>query len=98
VYHTRLLDQLIRKALKKKGFAMVEVISQCVTYSGRWLGLDSPVEMMKWQKNNAIRVETARNLSETELKGKIVTGVLTDKERPTYHEEYRKLLREKLKV
>ena len=98
VYHTRLLDQLIRKALKKKGFAMVEVISQCVTYSGRWLELGSPVEMMKWQKDNAITVEKAKGLGEAELKGKIVTGVLTDKERPTYHEEYRRLLREKLKV
>ena len=92
VYHTRLLDQLIGKALKKKGFAMVEVISQCVTYSGRWLGLDSPVEMMKWQKNNAIRVETARNLSETELKGRITIGVLADREQPSYCEEYEKLL------
>jgi len=63
-----------------------------MTYSGRWLGLDSPVEMMKWQKNNAIRVETARNLSETELKGRIAIGVLADREQPSYCEEYEKLL------
>lgn len=92
VYHTRLLDQLIGKALKKKGFAMVEVVSQCVTYSGRWLGLDSPVEMMKWQKNNAIPVGKARELGEAELKGKIVTGVLADRERPSYYEEYEQLV------
>ena len=92
VYHTHLLDQLIGKALKKKGFAMVEVVSQCVTYSGHWLGLRSPVEMMNWQRDNAIPVEKARGLGETELKGKIVTGVLVDREIPTYHEEYKKLL------
>jgi len=37
-------------------------------------------------------VEKARELGETELKGKIVTGVLVDRERPSYCEEYGKLL------
>jgi 2-oxoglutarate ferredoxin oxidoreductase subunit beta len=92
VYHIHLLDRLIGKALEKKGFAMVEVVSQCVTYSGRWLGLDSAVEMMKWQRDRSIVVEKAKRLSEAELKGKIVIGVLVDKERPTYHEECNKLL------
>jgi len=96
VYHTRLLDQLIGKALQKKGFAVVEVVAQCVIHTGRYLELESPVEMMKWQRDNAITVEKARRLSETELKGKITIGVLTDRERPTYHEEYRKLLGERL--
>jgi len=91
VYHTPLLERLIGKALKKKGFALVEVISQCVVYPGRWHGLDSPVKMMKWQKDNAIPIEKARKLGEAELKGKIVIGVLTDRERPSYHEEYYKL-------
>jgi len=98
VYHTQLLDQLIHKALKKKGFSMVEVISQCVTYSGRWLGVDSAVEMMKWQKDNAIPVKKAKELSDEELSGKIVIGVIADKDKPTYHEEYKKLIRRKLKV
>ena len=98
VYHTQLLGQLIGKALKKKGFAMVEVISQCPTYSGHRLGLDVPVKMMKWQKNNAIRVGKASELDESELKGKVVIGVLVDRESPTYHEKRKKLLPEKLKV
>ncbi len=98
VYHTHLLDQLMVKALKKKGFSMVEVIAQCVIYGGRWLGLDSAVEMMKWQRHNSITVEKARGLGEAELEGKIIIGVLVDKEKPTYHEEYEKLFQEKLKV
>ncbi len=98
VYHTHLLEQLIGKAIKKKGFALVEVFSQCPTYSGRWLGLDSPVEMMKWQRDNSIPVKKARELGEAELKGKIVIGVLVDRERASYHEEHEKLPRGKLKV
>lgn len=83
VYHTHLLDQLIGKALKKKGFAMVEVLSQCVIYAGRWLGLESAVEMMKWQRDNSVKVGEAKKLGEAALKGKIVIGVLVDKEGPT---------------
>lgn len=98
VYHTRLLDQLIAKALKKKGFSMVEVFCHCVTYSGRYLRLGSPVEMMQWLRDNSVPVARARELDEAALKGKIVTGVLVDREKPTYHEEYWKLQREKLKV
>jgi len=98
VYHTRLLEQLIGKALEKKGFAMVEVVAQCVTYAGRTFGPDSAVAMMKGQRDNAITVTRASKLSEAERQGKIEIGILVDKERPTYHEEYRKLLRKKPKI
>jgi len=98
VYHTYLLERLISRALEKKGFALVEAFSQCVIYQGRWQGLDSAVEMMEWQRDNSIPVEKARELDEAELEGKIVIGVLADKEKPTYHDEQRKLLGEKLKV
>ncbi|MFC2047877.1 2-oxoacid:ferredoxin oxidoreductase subunit beta [Chloroflexota bacterium] len=98
VYHTHLLEQLIDKALKKNGFAMVEVIAQCVTYSGRWLELASPAGMMEWQRDNSVTVEKAKELSEAELERKIVIGVLVDRERPTYHEECGKLFPEKPKV
>ena len=98
VYHTRLLEQLIGRALNKKGFAMVEVISQCTTYAGRFRQLKSPVAMMKWQKDNAVPAEKAKDMSEAELEGKIVTGVLVDRERPNYHEQYSRLLKQKTKV
>ncbi|HEY50406.1 MAG TPA: 2-oxoacid:ferredoxin oxidoreductase subunit beta [Dehalococcoidia bacterium] len=98
VYHTRLLERLIGMALKKKGFSVLEVVSQCTTYTGRFLQLNSPVEMLKWQKDNAITVEKAKQLSDTELEGKIVIGVLVNRERPNYHEQYQSLLGKKSKV
>lgn len=98
VYHTRLLEQMIDRALEKKGFAMLEVISQCTTHAGHFLKLKTPVEMMQWQKDNSIPVEKAKDKSDAELEGKIVTGVLVDRERPNYHEQYSRLLSEKTKV
>jgi len=92
VYHARLLEQIIRLALDKEGFSVVEVISNCTTYFGREIGLASPVEMMKWQRDNAVLVEKAKDLREEELKQKIVIGVLVDRKAPAYHELYKQLI------
>ncbi len=92
VYHTTLLDRLIDKALTRKGFSMVEVLAQCVTYSGRWLGLNSPVDMMEWQRDHSVTVDKAADMNETELADKVIIGVLADRQRQVYDDEYRKLL------
>ena len=92
VYHARLLEQIIGLALNKEGFSVVEVISNCMTYFGREIGLPSPVEMMKWQKDNVVLVEKAKDLRKEERKQKIVIGVLVDRKAPAYHELYRELI------
>jgi 2-oxoglutarate ferredoxin oxidoreductase subunit beta len=92
VYHARLLEEIIGMALHKEGFSVVEVISHCTTYFGREIGLESPVEMMKWQRDNAVRVEKAKDLGEEELRQKVVIGVLVDRKAPAYHEMYEKLI------
>jgi 2-oxoglutarate ferredoxin oxidoreductase subunit beta len=91
VYHTRQLDQLIEKALQKKGFSVVEVISQCQTHFGRLNKLGNQVEMMKWQRDSAVPVEKAKTLSPEEMAGKFEVGILVDREAPTYHEEYARI-------
>ncbi len=91
VYHTKLLDQLIEKAILKKGFSVVEVIAHCHTQYGRQNRLGSAVEMMQWQRDHAIPVEEVTTLSPEALKDKIVIGVLMDRELPVYHEEYDKI-------
>ncbi len=98
VYHIRFLERLIGMALKKKGFAVLEVIAQCPTHARRFLQLESPVEMMKWQKDNSVSVDKAKQMSDAELEGKTVIGILADRERPNYHEQYYRLLGEKFEV
>lgn len=88
VYHARLLDRLMEQALSKRGFGVVEVITHCHTQFGRRNKMGSPVEMMKWQKEHAVRIEKAAEISEEELEGKFTIGVLVDRELPIYIEEY----------
>jgi 2-oxoglutarate ferredoxin oxidoreductase subunit beta len=96
VYHVKLTEKLISKAINKRGFAVLEIISQCPVQYGRRAGLSSAVEMMKWQRDNTVKVEKAEGLSEEGLRGKIRIGVLVDKEALTYQERLESL-RESLK-
>jgi 2-oxoglutarate ferredoxin oxidoreductase subunit beta len=91
VYHATLLDQMIEKAILKRGFSVVEVISQCHTQYGRGNKLGGAVEMLRRQKETSVRIEKARTMSEEELEGKTTIGVLVDRELPIYVQEYRKI-------
>ena len=53
----------------------------------------SIAEELEQLKQNTVEV-----VSEAELAGKVVIGVLVDRERPIYNEEYGKLVGEELKV
>jgi len=91
VYHAKLLDSLMEKAFLKKGFAVVEVISHCHTQFGKLNKMGSAVEMMQWQRDHAVTVEKAANMTEEELKNKFKIGVLVDKDLPVYLDEYKKI-------
>ena len=91
VYHANLLDRWIERAIKKRGFSVVEVISPCPTQYGRRNRLGGAVEMLKHQKESAIRVEKSEQLSEEERAGKITIGILVDRDHPIYIREYRKV-------
>ena len=88
VYHARLLDKLIEKALQKRGFGVVEIITHCHTQYGRRNRMGDAVAMMNWQKEHAVRIERVGDLSEEELEGKFTIGVLADRDLPVYTEQY----------
>lgn len=91
VYHATLLDELIEKAILKRGFSVVEVVTHCHTQYGRRNKLGGAVEMLRRQKEDAVRIEKARNMTEEEMQGKFSIGVLVDRELPIYVQEYKKI-------
>ncbi len=78
-YHATFLDELIEKAILKRGFSVVETVTHCPTQYGRRNNMGGAVEMLRWQKDNAVRIEKARAMPEEELKGKFPIGVLADR-------------------
>ena len=81
VFHIKQVIKSIKEGFETKGFSLIEVISQCPTYFGRRNRLGSPSRMILWQKENSVPVTRAREMSENELKGKFVVGVIARRER-----------------
>ena len=86
------LSNYIEKALLKKGFSVVEAMSPCPTVFGRRNKLKVPVDMFEELRELSVPVKKAAGMTEEELEGKIVTGILTDVDKPEYTDEYRKLI------
>lgn len=91
VYHVNLLDQLIEKAIQKRGFSLVEVLSNCHVHFGKRNMMNGPVVMMQWLRDNSVTVDTVKQLSKAAVEGKFTIGVLADLERPSYSELYKKV-------
>jgi 2-oxoglutarate ferredoxin oxidoreductase subunit beta len=91
VYHAELLHKLIEKALHKKGFSLLEIITQCPTFYGRKNRMGTAVEMMEWQRDSAVPVDKFDQLPDGEKEGKFTIGVLMDKEAPSFLDEYEKV-------
>jgi 2-oxoglutarate ferredoxin oxidoreductase subunit beta len=88
VYHYARMDRFIEQAFTRRGFSVVEVISPCPTSYGRLNKLGDGVEMLRFQKENAVTVEKAAQMSPEELADKIVVGVFVDREQPDYLQHY----------
>ncbi|MHB1130907.1 MAG: 2-oxoacid:ferredoxin oxidoreductase subunit beta [Chloroflexota bacterium] len=86
VYHILELDRLIEQAIVKKGFSTVEVISQCHTAYGRLNKMPTAVEMLRWQRDNTI--SGAAVAAGKSAEGKLVRGVLVDRDLPEYTDLY----------
>ncbi|MEN8188994.1 MAG: 2-oxoacid:ferredoxin oxidoreductase subunit beta [Thermodesulfobacteriota bacterium] len=91
VYHANQLDHLMAKAVKKRGFAVVEVISNCHVQHGRRNKLGNAVTMINDFKERAVPIQKAVKMAPEELEGKITIGVLADVEKPISSEEYRRV-------
>jgi len=93
VFHATELDRWIEMAIEKRGFSLVEAVSYCHTTYGRMNKLGTAVDMMRDLKERSISVEAAGKLSADELKGKILRGVLVNRECPEYTELYAEVIR-----
>lgn len=96
-YATTELDKLIQRAIFKKGFAVLDVISHCHTLYGRLNKMPTSTQMMEWEKEHTVSQAQAAKMSSEELKDKFVTGVIHDIDIKEYNEIYQKVI-EKAKI
>lgn len=91
VYHVPQLDRLIEQGIRKTGFSVIEVISNCHVQYGRRNEMGDPVTMLNWMKKSAVSVKSAAGKTEAEMAGRFSIGVLADLDKPNYLEEYDKI-------
>ncbi len=80
VYHVDELQEYIARALQKEGFSLVEAISYCHTTIGRLNRWGTAPEMMRRLKEGSITVKQAERMGPEERAGKIVRGILADRD------------------
>jgi len=81
-YHPRQMTRSIGKGIEKSGFALIEAVSQCPVQFGRLSKLGQAVDMLRYYKQNSIRVDQARKMEPAELEDKIIIGEFVDRDRP----------------
>jgi 2-oxoglutarate ferredoxin oxidoreductase subunit beta len=88
-YHVRELSGLIRQAILHEGFSVLEVLSQCPTYFGRYNRAGDAVEMLEAYKNQTVPIGSEKKKQAPDL---IERGVFVKKELPEYCREYEKII------
>jgi 2-oxoglutarate ferredoxin oxidoreductase subunit beta len=91
IYHGRLMDNLIKEALSKKGFSLVEIISPCPTHFGRKNKMKTAVDMLNWYKQNGVTKDKYEKMSPTEQSNAILIGKLVDKDAPDFNTRYEEI-------
>jgi len=87
------MRQIIKKALEHDGFAVVDVLSQCPTYFGRYNKYRDPVELLEHYKSITYLMKDPNDIRE----GKIPLGIFRDdKSKMELSKKYRALF-EKLR-
>jgi 2-oxoglutarate ferredoxin oxidoreductase subunit beta len=87
-----LLDKLIERAILKKGFSLVEVMTPCPTTYGRRNKEGDGLAMTEDLKKRSMPQAKAAKLPDEEKEDAIVTGVFVDIEKPEYTEQYARLV------
>ncbi len=92
-FQPRQLSKAIQKGIRKKGFAFIEVVSQCPVQYGRASGLGKAVDILKHFKDHSLPLSKAAGLSPQELAGRILVGELVDEDKPELASQWRELQR-----
>ncbi|MFW5643032.1 MAG: 2-oxoacid:ferredoxin oxidoreductase subunit beta [Alkalispirochaeta sp.] len=88
-FHVHELQQLITRAIRHKGFSVVEVMSQCPTHFGRRNRAGEAAEMLTYYKEYTARVGSKALEENSDL---VPRGVFVEESRPEYCERYAEIV------
>jgi 2-oxoglutarate ferredoxin oxidoreductase subunit beta len=83
-YHVFPLMEAMQRALTKKGFTFIEIISQCPVSYGKQAGMRTGSEFLRLFKDRSVKIENTEEMSEEELKDRIIIGKFADRNREEF--------------
>ncbi len=89
--HLRQMTRSVKKGIQKKGFALVEAVSQCPVQYGRASKLGGAVQMLEYFKENSVQLNQTQKMDENALAGKIIVGEFIDREKAELAEQWHNL-------
>jgi 2-oxoglutarate ferredoxin oxidoreductase subunit beta len=93
-HHPRQMCRAIKKGIEKKGFALIEAVSQCPVQFGRASKLGGATSMLQHFKENSVRRDKALEMTPAQLEGKIIVGEFVDREKAELSAQWARLRRE----
>ena len=83
-YHVFNLVKAMKQALDNRGFSFVEIVSQCTTAYGKAVRMRTPADFLADYKARSVRIRKAREMTDEELRDKIVVGTFRRVESPEF--------------
>ena len=90
VYHIYEAQKFIMAALRARGFSMVEIMTPCPTYYGRYNKLGGAVDMVDWLKKRAVSIDRYNGMEKEEQPNYLWRGVLVQRDNPDFLTRYRR--------
>lgn len=85
VFHHRELRKFMREAILKKGFSLVEILTPCPTYYGRYNKIGDPGEMLIWLRDKSVPLEKYLQMNQQEQGEYFWRGKLVEREAPDFY-------------
>jgi len=80
-YHIKEMESIIEKAIRHKGFSVVEIMTQCPTYFGRKNRMGDAVGMLTHFKEMTTPIGSGKKAENPEL---MERGIFLEEEREEY--------------
>ncbi len=90
VYHIFEAQKMLQAALNTQGFALVEILTPCPTYFGRYNKLGSAVDMLEWLKKKTVPLDLFRKMNDEQQQEYFWRGVLAEQNTPDFLTRYRR--------
>lgn len=82
------MQELMKQALTRPGFSLLEVISPCPTHFGRRNDMPETEASLRWLEEHAVPLARYRDLPPAEREGRFPIGILVERDEPDFNTRY----------